>query len=271
MYVLDKNEFRYISERIYDYAKISITEKKKSLVVSRLSKRIRALKLDSFKEYIDYLENRDDSGKEFEQMVNSLSTNFSSFFRESYHTDYLASQILPKLNGQSINIWSAAASTGQEIYSILITIKEYERESKKRIDYNLFASDISSRALTAACRGVFQKKEVTEIDDKFLKRYFLSGTGNQSELVKIKKELVKKINFFKLNLMDSSYKLPVMDIIFLRNAIIYFDRETKIRLINRIYNYIKPGGFLFLGHSESLTGISDRFQLIGKTIYRRVN
>ena len=270
MYALDDDSYQYISRSVYDYAKINLTEKKRSLIISRLSKRIRKLDLSGFKEYIDYLENKDPDNREFLQMVDSLSTNYSHFFRESHHLDFLTSRILPETGTNTLNIWSAASSTGQEIYSILITLLEYQEQEKKKINFSLYASDISIEALSAASKGLFPRKDGEYVDEKILKKYFLSGSGSRADYIKMKNELVRKIKFFRLNLNDESYRLPVMDIIFLRNVIIYFDKETKIRLINKLYNYLKPGGYLFLGHSESLSGISSKFRICGKTIYQRI-
>ena len=271
MYELNDKNFKYISSRIYEYAKINLTEKKRSLVVSRLSKRIRSLALEGFSEYIEYLKNEKDGPLEFQQMVDALSTNYSLFFRESHHFDFLAEKVFPARRNSPLKIWSAAASTGQEIYSILIQIMEYQEQKTDSFSYQLYASDISSQALSTASRGVFPRKDTANINDRILKKYFLSGHGESKELIKIKKELIKKILFFKLNLDDQIYHLPSMDVIFLRNVIIYFDKETKAKLINRLYNYLNPNGYLILGHSESLAGLSDKFTMKGKTIYQRKN
>ncbi len=265
MYKLNDENFNYISDRIYEYAKIKLTEKKRSLIISRLSKRIRILGLADFKEYVDFLKTNSD---EFQEMVDALSTNYSLFFRESHHMEFLTERILPE-HKTPIKVWSAASSTGQEIYSILITLLEYNRKTDRNLQFNLFASDISSKALSTACKGVFPKQDTKKIDPKILKKYFLSGTGTQSDFIKVKKDLIKKISFFKLNLDDEVYRLPLMNVIFLRNVIIYFDKETKQRLIDRLYDYMVPGGYLILGHSESLSGISDKYILRGKTIYQR--
>ena len=269
MYALNEKDFNYISSKIYEYAKINLTEKKKPLIISRLSKRIRALKLSGFKEYIQFLEN-DETGIEFQSMVDSLSTNYSLFFREPHHLEFLKEKILPVMGNNELKIWSAASSTGQEIYSILMTIKEFEEANGKSITYNLLASDISSSVLTHASKGLYQMEEINDLDLKLKKKYFLKGNGANSDTVKLKNNLIKEVKFFKLNLNDRDYRIPLMDIIFLRNVIIYFDAKTKIELINRLHSYLKPNGYLILGHSESLSNISDKFKLVGKTIYKRI-
>ena len=269
MYILGDRDFKYISGEIYSYAGINLTQKKKSLIISRLSKRIRALNLDGFPAYIEYLKNSDPDKIEFQRMVDALSTNYSLFFREAYHFEFLADTILPELSGNSINIWSAASSTGQEIYSLLITLLEYEKHHKTRLSYNLYASDISTDVLKYAAAGIYPKKDIEKVDRSLVSTYFLNGSGSKTGSVKVKKNLVNKVRFFKLNLSDSTYRIPGMDVIFLRNVIIYFDKKTKIELISKLHRQLNPGGYLFLGHSESLAGISDMFQSVGKTIYKR--
>lgn len=270
MYPLSNKDFKYISSLVYEYSKINLTEKKRALIISRLSKRIRALDMTSFKEYTDFLK-MDPEGKEFQTMIDSLSTNYSQFFRESHHFDFLKETILKYYKKGELNIWSAASSTGQEVYSVLMTIREFSLQNNKKIPYKLFASDISRQVLQKASSGIYNTQDVKNIPPPLLKKYFLKGSGDQLEMVKVKKNIIRDIKFFRLNLNDKSYHLPQMDIIFLRNAIIYFDQPTKIELIDRLHRYIKPGGYLILGHSESLSGISDKFNLIGKTIYRRID
>lgn len=268
IYKLKDDDFKYISQRVYNYSKINLTEKKKALIVTRLSKRIRQIGVDSISDYVQFLKNNDPENREFLSMIDALSTNYSLFFRENHHFEFLK-KILSKYNSQ-LNIWSAASSTGQEIYSILITIKEFEKENKKRVKHNLFASDISRNVLLKASSGIFNRDEIKGIDKKLLKRYFLQGTGDKSNFVKIKNLYVKEIRFFRQNLNESKYPIPLMDIIFLRNIIIYFDKKSKIELIEKLYNHLKPGGFLILGHSESLSGISNDFKHVDKSIYQKV-
>lgn len=270
MFDLEDREYEYISQAVYDYAKINLTQQKRPLIVSRLSKRIRKLNLQGFPQYVDYLK-KDSTGREFLTMVDSLSTNFSHFFREPHHFEFLKENLLKDRGNRELLIWSAASSTGQEIYSVLMTILEYEKENKKKINYSLYASDISRQVLEKASRGIYQIRDTEGVPRPVLEEYFLKGKGDNEDMAKIKKQLVARIRFFRLNLNDKTYKLPAMDVIFLRNAIIYFDLDTKKELVERLYDYIKPRGYLILGHSESLSGICDKFELIGKTIYRRID
>ncbi len=269
MFELADREFRYIADALYDFAKINLTEKKRSLVISRLSRRIRATGLNSFPEYVEYLKNEDPDRAEFMKMVDAMSTNYSLFFREPYHFDFLTDNILRSFDGSELKIWSAASSTGQEIYSILMTLLEFERIKQKRIQFRLYASDISTDVLRSAAAGIYSSKDIEKVEPELLKRYFLKGSSSKAGMVKIKNELIRRVKFFRLNLNDEKFQIPLMDVIFLRNVVIYFDKPTKIELIARLHDYLKPGGYLFLGHSESLSGISDQFVNVGKTVYRR--
>lgn len=268
MFPLGEEEFRYIARVMYEYAGINLTDKKRSLVISRLSKRIRALGLSGFREYTEYLKYYDRQKKEFHKMVDAISTNFTSFFREPHHLDFLTHEIYPHLS-PPVNIWSAAASMGQEIYSILIGLREYERVYGLSLKPSFYASDVSRQALYTASQGIYTEKEIEKVSPDLRKRYFLQGRGNMEGTAKVKNEYIRQVSFFRMNLKDETYNIPMMDIVFLRNAIIYFDRETKMDLMERLYHYIKPGGYLFLGHSESLSGISDRFKVAGRTIYQK--
>lgn len=270
MYPLSDKNFSFISRSVYEYAKINLTDKKRTLVISRLSNRIRSLNLTSFTEYISYIKN-DITGEEFLKMVDSLSTNYSLFFREQHHFDFMSKTFLPAYRGNQLNIWSAASSSGQEIFSISMTIKEYEKQNNKKIKHSLYASDLSRTVLQTASRGIFEHNDVNKLEKKIIEQYFLKGRGEQKNKVKVKKEILSEITFFRLNLNDDSYKLPSMDIIFLRNVIIYFDIQTKMELMKKIHSCLKPGGYLILGHSESLSGISNDFRLLGQTIYKRID
>ncbi len=267
IYKLEHKDFEYISKRVYDYSKINLTEKKKSLIVSRLTKRLKAVGVNSISDYIKYLEFEDENNKEFLSMIDALSTNYSLFFREIHHFDFLKKDILPDHHNKNLNIWSAASSTGQEIYSILMTIEEYQKSKSIKINYNLFASDISRNVLLQASKGLYDREDIKHMHHNLLKKFFLEGTGEKKDKVKIKNQYIKKVKFFRLNLNEKKYNVPMMDIIFLRNIIIYFDKESKIEIINRLYDYLKPGGYFILGHSESLTGISNKLKHIGKSIY----
>lgn len=269
IFTLEDGDFKYISQRVYNYSNINLTEKKKPLIISRLTKRVRELGMDSIAEYVKYLKVQDLANKEFLNLIDRISTNYSLFFRESHHFDFLEKK-LPKYTDE-LRIWSAASSTGQEIYSILMTIKEYERKNKRKVKYKLFASDISRNVLNKASTGIYSRDEIKGINKRLLKEYFLRGIEEKSDLVKIKNKYVKEVKFFRQNLNENKYNIPQMDFIFLRNIIIYFDLESKVKLIKKMYSYLKPGGFLILGHSESMSGISSDFNCVDKSIYQKAS
>jgi chemotaxis protein methyltransferase CheR len=273
MYSLNQTQFSELAKIIYDFSRIHLSEKKKPLVISRLSKRIRKLGLANFSEYLSLIRSAGPESDEFTEMINSISTNYSHFFRESYHFDFLVSHYLTPLKQEGSNplcIWSAAASTGQEVYSLLICLEEFKRIKNPHLRYQLYASDISSKVLNTASSGLYKIEETQKISKEYLKTYFLRGKGSYENQFKVKNQYIKQIKFFKFNLNSTQYDVPPMDIVFLRNALIYFDRPTKQQIINRLYDILPPEGLLFLGHSESLAGISSKFKLVGRTIYKKV-
>ena len=173
-----------------------------------------------------------------------------------------------KVSGE-FNLWSAASSSGQEIYSIIIGIKEFERNNHKKISSRFYASDISKDILRRASSGIFSMEDIERLDKNMIRRYFLEGRGDQNNNVKVIPELTKKILFFHLNLMDESYIIPQMDVIFLRNVIIYFDRATQERFLERLCRCLRPGGYLFMGHSETLSGMPLPLKQLAPAVYQK--
>jgi len=208
------------------------------------------------------------------ELVNAITTNLTAFFRENHHFDYLAKSVVPELlNGnaahQEINIWSAGCSTGEEPYSLSITLLEAMSKTSGWAA-RILATDIDSNVLTRASSGIYAMERVNGLSSSQLKRWFQRGTGMQSGKVRLKPEVRKQIKFGQLNLMQNWTLDAPKDVIFCRNVIIYFDKDSKIRLIDRFADNLKPGGYLFIGHSESLYKLTDRFELLGKTVYRKV-
>ena len=204
-------------------------------------------------------------------MINAITTNLTAFFRENHHFEYLAKTVIPELQAKNsdrkIKIWSAGCSTGEEPYSLAITLKESSLSPQWNV--HLQATDLDSNVLASASRGIYTMSRVEGMSKQRLKRWFYRGKGSQQGMVKVKPELNQMISFAQLNLMDNWHVEP-QDIIFCRNVIIYFNKETKTRLVQKYAESLKPGGYLFIGHSESLYKITDRFELIGNTIYRKV-
>ncbi len=266
-YEISNEEFVRFRELLYQESGINLSDHKRTLLVSRLTKRLRTLNMHSFGEYYDYVVGGDSKGEEFVQMLDLLSTNKTDFFREPKHFDFLARQIIPELKPKKkLRIWSSACSSGEEPYSIAITV--CEAIAQETWDCKILASDLSTRVLAHAAHGVYDKARVAGLDASRVKKYFLRGKN--SDKVKVKTELSEMITFRRINLMDDEYPIKTaLDLIFCRNVMIYFDKETQERLVNNFYRYLKPNGYLFIGHSESLQWLSTPFVSIAPTIYQK--
>lgn len=264
----DFNKMRGI---LYDYAGITLADHKRDMAYNRLVRRLRELKLHSFNDYFRYLDEHSD---EFSHFINSMTTNLTAFFREKHHFDFLAQELLPELEraGQrKLKAWSAGCSIGEETYSIAIALRGMSKVDTSGWDIELHATDIDSKVLATAQQGVYSLERVKVLPDSVKKRWFLKGTGQQAGQAMVRPELKKFIRFHQLNLMKN-WEIPDgLDFVFCRNVMIYFDNETQARLLDRMANVVKPGGYLFVGHSESPFRLTQRFRLIGKTIYQRVS
>lgn len=268
-YPITKAEYDQIRTLLYDESGISLGEHKQSLVISRLSKRLRELQLDTFGAYYEFVM-QDGSGEEFIRMLDLLSTNKTDFFREPKHFDYLREHILPACEREKrIRIWSSACSTGEEPYTIAITLHESVK-NPALWDFSILASDISTRVLVHAAQGLYGADRVQTVPLDVTRRHFLRGRGQSAGLVKVKPHLSKVIKFRRLNLMSDRFPIKQpLDLIFCRNVMIYFDRPTQERLVAKFFGYLKPGGHLFIGHSESLQWLKHDFITIAPTIYRK--
>jgi chemotaxis protein methyltransferase CheR len=267
--VLNLNEKHYktISEMTYAITGIKLCDGKQELVKSRLGKRIRALKLKNFDEYLLYLE-KDHSQQELRMMIDSLTTNKTNFFREMPHFDYLKNRVLPALAGKKIRIWSAGCSTGEEPYSIAIMLRE-ELHAVDTQDVVLLATDISSRVLSKAKEGVYPEEALKEVPQTIISKYFAPAPSSGQRLFRAQENLKKLIRFAHLNLMGEWPMKGPFNVIFCRNVMIYFDKETQCTLVDRYFELLTPGGYLFIGHSESLTGFQHRFKYIQPATYMR--
>ena len=257
-------DFARIRELIHRRAGISLSDHKRDMAYSRLARRLRACGLDTFKEYLDRLESNDDSA-EWEAFVNALTTNLTAFFRESHHFPILADFV--KRRQQPVSVWCSAASTGEEPYSIAMTLVEALGEQAAR-HCTVFASDIDSQVLAKADAGVYSLDQVKGMPVERLKRFFLKGKGAQAGLVKVRPELRAMVQFGRVNLTDARYDVKgPFDAIFCRNVMIYFDKPTQGQVLSRFEPLMKPGGLLFAGHSENFTYVSQAFRLRGQTVY----
>ena len=264
-------QFHRIRALVREHTGISLSDAKRQLVYGRLSRRLRALKLDSFGEYLELL----DSGgaAELEEFTNAITTNLTSFFREPHHFEYLASDVLPQIIARDtgvrrVRIWCCAASTGEEPYSIAMVLREAEK-SLAGFDTKLLATDLDSAVLTTAATGVYNAERLKSVNSTRASRFFQRGSGAHAGKFRVQGELRNLITFKQLNLMHEWPVRGPFDAIFCRNVIIYFDKDTQRALFARMSALQRPGDFLFLGHSESLYRVSDKYDLVGRTIYRR--
>jgi len=264
---LTKKQYQRISRVVYNLSGISLGEGKLPLVKSRLLKRLRALGLDSYREYLDYLENND-NGQELSYMIDLLTTNKTSFFREIAHFEYLRKKVLPEMNKQRLRIWSAGCSSGEEPFSIAILLAE-EIEEIYRKDIKILATDLSRRMLAVAKHGIYSRGTLAEVPKEILSKYFEPTDNGTNGTYRLKEEIRSLVKIAYLNLLNSWPMKGPFQIIFCRNVMIYFDRKTQERLVNRFYDYLAPGGYLFVGHSESLSGISHRFNYKQPAVYRK--
>ena len=270
-FLFTDQDFKVLGELVTQHAGIIVTPEKFDMFYSRLGRRLRALGLSTFKEYCDLLiaNERD----EFPSFINAITTNLTSFFRENHHFDYLSS-ILPKLlktNAASrrIRIWSAGCSTGEEPYSLAMTVKQCIPQNLDW-DIKILATDIDSNVLAAAAQGNYKIDRITGISNAQKSKWFKKGVGANDGIVAVNQELKDLIGFKRLNLMDARWPMKgPFDVIFCRNVVIYFDKTTKEKLVERYTNLLVDRGHLFVGHSESLHRISTKLKLIGNTIYQK--
>lgn len=256
-------DFKYISKLIYQRAGIVLADNKREMVYNRLARRVQSLSFESFTEYLRFLE-VNPNNDEWQSFTNALTTNLTSFFRESHHFDVLKAHA--EKSRSNYKIWSAAASTGEEPYSIAITLSEVF--SNKHDAYQIIASDIDTNVLQTAENGIYKLEQVRDLTQDFVHNYFLRGTGQRSGMVKVKPELASKIKFMQVNLLANEWNVPgPFDAIFCRNVMIYFDKETQERILRRFVPLLKPGGILFAGHSENFTQLSKELYSKGQTVY----
>lgn len=270
-------DFWRFRELIYNQCGINLTSAKKTMLTSRLRKRIRALGMGSFGEYYAYVSHSRESSRELLHMLDAVTTNKTDFFREPSHFEYLKSTVLPGFvregrwgRGKKLHLWSAACSTGEEPYSIAMVMEDYAARSSGG-DFSLLASDLSTRVLETARRAIYPEETVEPVPKDLRRAYLMRGIGSKTGFCRVVPELRKKVSFRRVNLNSSDVrevKIP-MDIIFCRNVVIYFDRETQKKLFEELYHSLLPGGYLFIGHSESLHGISDRFEAVAGATYRK--
>jgi chemotaxis protein methyltransferase CheR len=274
--ILSDADYERLRRVIYDQCGIKMTPAKKVMLEARLRKRLRNLGIDSFAGYCEYLFSRDGNENELINMIDVVTTNKTDFFREPRHFDFLTATAVPaliELYGaglrRNLNIWSAGCSTGEEPYTIALVLSEF-RETHPTFEFQVLGTDISTIVLHKAEKAIYKMERVDTVPAAMKKKYLLRSRDRQKNLVRIAPEIRKYVRFRRLNFMAEDFEMrEPMDLIFCRNVIIYFDRPTQERLLNRLYDHLIPGGYMFMGHSETLSGLNVPLLSVGHMIYRK--
>lgn len=270
-FIMYDEDFEYLRKLAYEFTGIVLADHKKDMVYSRLARRLRVLGLQTFTQYCKVLEK--DDPNEHSEFINAITTNLTAFFREGHHFEYMRTVVLPELirkhpGAYKLRLWSCASSTGEEPYSIAITVKE--GNVPRNWDVKILATDLDSNVLQRGKDAIYGYDRVEGIGEERIKKFFLHDKSGNANRVMVKPMLREIISFKRLNLLEKWPMKMSYDIVFCRNVVIYFNKETQRKLFDNIANMMPVGGYLFIGHSESLTNICDRFELVGRTIYRKV-
>ena len=269
---MDSESFDRLSTYVTREYGIKLPLAKKSMLESRLNKKVKTLGLSSYKEFLDFIFS--DQGKQGElfQVIDLITTNKTDFFREAAHFHFLTNEFLTpyrtNLNRNNLKIWSAGCSSGEEPYTIIMAMEEYKKKNTE-VTYSLLASDVSLRVIQTAYQGIYDIEKIDPVPLELKRAYFTRSKANP-KLVRVKPQYRKKIQFKRINFMDNQYGMMKADydIIFCRNVLIYFDKATQERVINKFCSHLKPGGLLFLGHSESIIGMNVPLKQLRPTVYR---
>lgn len=270
--VSDKHEFRFtladfrqICRLIYERAGIRLSESKTSMVYSRLSRRLRALGLATFAEYLQLLEQGVEA--EWNIFIGSLTTHLTAFYREPHHFPIMVEHVAARARNGKTLLWSCATSTGEEPYTMAIAVAEHFGSFNPPV--RILATDVDTGVLKMASEGVYPLERVRDLPEKTVKKYFLKGNGEHAGFVRVRPELQQMIRFHQLNLLSPVWPMKERyDAIFCRNVMIYFDRPTQQKVLNKCLRHLKPDGLFFTGHSENLNYAADLFQSCGNTVYR---
>lgn len=269
---LNDEDFDFVCKYVYTKSGIVLSDGKREMVYRRFTRIIRDRHLDSFTDYCKLL--KSDSEQEERYFINALTTNLTSFFREEHHFDYLTKHELPRLIKQKskrLRIWCSASSTGEEPYSIAMTVRDSMQSLLNSWDVKILATDIDSNVLNTGMQGIYEYKGVEDIPEHLIKKYFSRGTGVNRSKVRVSPNLQDLITFKELNLMNQWPMKGPFDVIFCRNVLIYFDKETQLELFKKFHKLLAPNGLLILGHSENLGTFQKHFENVGRTIFRKLD
>jgi chemotaxis protein methyltransferase CheR len=264
---LNPKQFQKISDMVYRTAGINLKEGKEALVRARLMKRLRFLGMNRVEDYIEFIDSDQGTG-EVAALIDVMTTNKTSFFREVDHFHFLREQVLPGLNMPRVRFWSAACSSGEEPYTLAILLREHLLEVERK-DVRILATDISRRMLDKALQAVYPQDVVGEVPLPAYRKYFSARHNDRSGSCQVAAEARALVHFTYLNLMDPWPMKGLFQVIFCRNVMIYFDKPTQQELINRFWDYLEPGGHLFVGHSEGLSSVKHRFRYVRPAVYQK--
>ncbi|MCK4912078.1 MAG: methyltransferase domain-containing protein [Thermodesulfovibrionales bacterium] len=266
--------FARVSSFIGESLGIKMPDRKKVMLEARLRKRLRALDIETFDEYVDYAFSPEGFDQEVVHMMDVVTTNKTDFFREPRHYDILNRRALPDVvaardSRAPIKLWSAGCSSGEEPYTLAIVLSEF-KEKQDGPDFQVMGTDVSTQVLYKAMDAIYKEASVEDVDDRIRRKYFLRSRERGKRLVRVGKSLRDKVGFKRINFMEASYDMDTdFDIIFCRNVMIYFDRSTQGQVVNRLCRHLRPGGYLFMGHSETLMGIDAPLKQLESTVYKR--
>jgi chemotaxis protein methyltransferase CheR len=262
-------EFARLSAMVHRLCGIVLGESKQLLVCSRLARRLRELGMESYGQYLDHVEG-DGTENELARMVDLLTTNKTSFFRESAHFEFLSQQVIPELisRGEEVRVWSAACSSGEEPYSLAMCLRDGLGEARAG-RFRVLATDISKRMLERARQAVYPREAVREVPREYQRRYLVALPPPAKDEVRVVDELRAAVRVARLNLLEDWPMQGPFDVVFCRNVMIYFDRTTQAELVRRLSLVLRPGGYLFVGHSEGLHGVSTKLSYVRPAVYRR--
>ena len=274
---LSEAEFKKIGAYIEKNVGIKMPPEKRMMMQSRLASRLKALHLDSYKAYIDYVfSGKDTDNHELIMMIDAMTTNLTEFFREPQHFDFMRNVALPGYATQKLNkikIWSAGCSTGQEPYTLSMVMSEYIKQNPLGSirDFSVLATDISTKVLDKAASAVYPMDAVKGVPQQIMHQYFLKGKNPANPAVRLKQDIRSHVNFMRLNFMDDEYGFrDTFQIIFCRNVLIYFDKANQEKVIRQFLRYLEPNGYLFLGHSETIFGMDLPFKTVAPTVFQRI-
>jgi chemotaxis protein methyltransferase CheR len=273
---LSETDFKRLSRFIEGELGIRMPDTKRVMLESRLQKRLRNYGFTDYGEYVDYVFSPEGRETELINMIDAVTTNKTDFFREAEHFEYLVGTIVPRAKeregigiSRPFSIWSAGCSTGEEPYTIAMVLEEY-REIDQRFTYRIFASDLSTKVLEKAMEAIYEEEKAAVVPMSFKKKYMLKSKDASKCLVRMKPLIRSRVSFARINFMDESYDVdPYYDVIFCRNVIIYFERRIQEAILRKLCDHLRPGSYLILGHSETLTGMDMPLKSVAPTIYLR--